>query len=111
MNSATALSSTLNWLYEGKAREGLRPWLETNVQPTFAALFDAQAAEINAPLLTERLNLLQATLPQFDTTREQGLLRGVLRAFLQDAQQRLSALAEDARYERNESGVYRRRSP
>ena len=111
LNAATALPSTLNWLYESKAREGLRPWLDTNVQTTFAALFDAQAAEINALLLTERLNQLQTTLPQFDTTREQGLLRGVLRAFLQDAQQRLSALAEDTRYERTASGVYRRRSP
>ncbi len=110
LNAATALSSTLNWLYESKAREGLRPWLETNVQTSFAVLFDAQAAEINAPLLNEKLNQLQATLPQLDTTREQGLLRGVLRAFLQDAQQRLSALADDARYERAESGVYRRRN-
>ncbi len=107
LSSTAALSVTLNWLYEGKAREALRPWLETNA----LASFDHQASEINAPLLTDKLNQLQATLPQFDTTREQGLLRGVLRAFLQDAQQRLSALAEDNRYERTESGVYRRRNP
>ncbi len=106
LNSAAALSVTLNWLYEGKAREALRPWLEANA----LASFDHQASEINAPLLTDKLNQLQATLPQFDTTREQGLLRGVLRAFLQEAQQRLSALAEDNRYERTETGAYRRRS-
>ena len=109
-NDATTLAATLNWLYGSKAREGLRPWLATNVPTSFAALFDREAAEINAPLLKEKLAQLQATLPQFDTTREQGLLRGVLRAFLQDVQRRLSALADDARYERTESGVYRRRN-
>jgi hypothetical protein len=111
LNQATAASTTLNWLYESKAREALRPWLETNSQALFAALFDPQAIEVNAPLLSEKLKQLEATLPQFDTTREQGLLRGVLRAFLQEAQQRLSALAEDNRYERTETGTYRRRNP
>jgi hypothetical protein len=109
LDANATLTTTLNWLFEGKARDGLRPWLEAS--GLFASLFEREAPEINAPLLADQLRLLEATLPQFDTTREQGLLRGALRAFLQDAQRRLSALADDARYERLESGAYRRRNP
>jgi hypothetical protein len=112
---STALATTLNWLYDEKARTGLTPWLAAFAQPVFvnalAGLFDEKAVAVNASLLNETLALLSATLPQFTTTQEQGLLRGELLAWLEHARLRLQQIQNDEQYERMESGIYRRRNP
>jgi hypothetical protein len=115
LHATTALATSLNWLYDEKARAALAPWLAAFAQPAFvnalAGLFDEKAIEINAPLLNVTLAQLPATLPQLATTREQGLLRGELLALLERAQRKLQQIQNDAHYERMESGDYRRRIP
>jgi hypothetical protein len=109
-NQTSIQSVTLSWLYDEKARDAINQWLGVirNDSPTgLAALFDVDATEVNAPLIVDNLVRLQATLPQFNTTREQGLLRGELFDFLKAAQQRLGKLKTDTRYERIETGAYR----
>jgi hypothetical protein len=112
---AQTLSNTLSWLYGEKARASLRVWINSFSDHLFmadwATFYEATPDEFNAPRLAEALARWQAALPQLDTTRDQGLLRGVLLKQLLQARQRLTALENDANYERTESGIYRRRNP
>ncbi|MFN0086691.1 MAG: DUF4127 family protein [Blastocatellia bacterium] len=113
-NPANALNTALDLLYDERARPRVRAWEQIygdsfHEMNLFEPLYGGHAGEINLPLIEQRLAELRNALESIGATREQGLLRGELAAFLEGNRAAVERVRNGAAYERLSNGNYRLR--
>ena len=105
-----SFADALNLLYDTRSREAVQAWASAMQDSRiFTGIFQPSSGDINVPLLEQKFSALQAALEAIGATRERGLLRGELAAWLRRAEKNLNQLKNDPAYEKLPDGSYRKR--